>query len=541
MVLEEVGFTRTKSLSSQSKGPIMFAELAVTAPKSASQNNNPVCLRFVDTCQHEFNSLHTRLSSGTPLTVTDSAANTPPGSNVLVIDELWDTVSSHFTTHQWDMLQELIRKECNILWVTSGALLQTSHPHRATSHGLLRVIRNEEPHLRVVTLDVEESRDGNYAAAVRAIEVCLERLVASTEEFRNECEYVERGGLVYTSRVVQDEQLNEVKLEHVSGRAPRRVDFLAGDKARDQGQGPTPSFQLRAEQRGVIDSLYYSEESATGLPPPADGFVEIDVCAAGVNFKDVAVVMGWAAGDQNKLGLEGAGIVTRVPPSSNPPFKLGQRVVFLQEGSFANKVHVPVQAVHAIPDAMPFDVAASLPVAYLTALYALFDLGNLQRGQRVLVHSAAGAVGNAAMQICQHMGAEVYATVGNDEKRVFLRDEFGIPTERVFSSRNAEFGQGVMKATRGQGVDLVLNSLSGDLLEASWNVVAVGGTLVEIGKRDINDRNRLSMEPFGRGASFRALDLSLFTRWGKVVARYVSFNHRRHPWGVSHSTAVLTT
>ncbi|KAK4125871.1 hypothetical protein N657DRAFT_662264 [Parathielavia appendiculata] len=422
-----------------------------------------------------------------------------PGSNALV------------SPHQWDMLQELIQKECNILWVTSGSQLEVSRPHRATSHGLLRVIRNEEPHLRIVTLDVEEHENGDYAAAVGDVEACLNHLASPAEEYRNECEFVERAGLVYTSRVLKDDQHDEVKSEHVNGRPPRWSPWSC------------TMLWVRAERRGVIDFLHCKEKPNAGLPPPPNEFIEVDVCAAGVNFKDVAVAMGWAAGNQHKLGLEGANIVSRVGagvPSS--AFKPGQRVVFLQKGSFANRVHVPMQAVYAIPDAMSLDVAASLPVAYLTSLYALFDLGNLKRGQRVLIHSAAGAVGNAAMQICRYMGAEIYATVGNDEKRVFLQDAFGIPSHRIFSSRTAEFERKIMEATDGHGVDLVLNSLSGDLLEASWNTVAFGGTLVKIGKRDISDQNRLPMGPFNRGASFHALDLSLFTRWGEVVARLFS-------------------
>lgn len=113
----------------------------------------------------------------------------------------------------------------------------------------------------------------------------------------------------------------------------------------------------------------------------------------------------------------------------------------------------------------------------------------------------------------------MFATAGTPEKRNFIHEQFGIPHDHIFSSRTSAFAQGVLDATSGYGVDIVLNSLTGDLLEASWNLVAFGGTLVEIGKRDIADGNRLPMGPFSRGASFRALDLTQFTRWGPVVER----------------------
>lgn len=103
---------------------------------------------------------------------------------------------------------------------------------------------------------------------------------------------------------------------------------------------------------------------------------------------------------------------------------------------------------------------------------------------------------------------QIYVTVGNEEKRKYLEDTYGIPRSRMFSSRNTEFEQEILRSTDGKGVNVVINSLVGELLDASWRIVADGGTMVEIGKRDILDRNTLSMEPFDRNCSFRAVDLS---------------------------------
>lgn len=112
---------------------------------------------------------------------------------------------------------------------------------------------------------------------------------------------------------------------------------------------------------------------------------------------------------------------------------------------------------------------------------------------------------------------KIFATVGTDEKRSFLIDKFGIPSDHIFSSRSAEFSDQILQATKGRGVDLILNSLVGDLLDASWRICADGGTMVEIGKKDILDRNKLSMEPFDRNCSFRAVDLSHFNVMNDVV------------------------
>lgn len=121
-------------------------------------------------------------------------------------------------------------------------------------------------------------------------------------------------------------------------------------------------------------------------------------------------------------------------------------------------------------------------------------------------------------------------TVGTEEKRQFLMDTFGIPADHIFSSRSAEFARNIMAATNGYGVDVILNSLTGELLNESWSIIADGGTMVEIGKKDILDRNSLPMEPFGRNASFRALDFSYREISDALIAEYVLYSHPFFYW-----------
>jgi NADPH:quinone reductase-like Zn-dependent oxidoreductase len=113
----------------------------------------------------------------------------------------------------------------------------------------------------------------------------------------------------------------------------------------------------------------------------------------------------------------------------------------------------------------------------------------------------------------------VYATVGTDERRQFLEETFGIPSERIFSSRTTDFESKIMQLTGGYGVDIILNSVVGELLEASWNIIANGGTMIELGKKDISEQTRLSMEPFSRCASFRAMDLPVLSNAGEIISR----------------------
>lgn len=219
------------------------------------------------------------------------------------------------------------------------------------------------------------------------------------------------------------------------------------------------------------------------------------------------MTMGIVPENEFALGLEASGIVKRLGPGVER-FKVGDRVCFLNNGSYANRVQVSAERTHAIPDSMSFEDAATIPLVYLTSIYSLFNVANLRKHQSVLIHSAAGGLGIACVQLARYIGAEIYVTVSTEEKRMFLAENYGIPYDRMFSSRNTKFVKEILAATNGRGIDVIINSLTGELLDESWRITADGGTMVELGKKDIIDRNRLSMEPFDRNCSFRAVDFS---------------------------------
>jgi NADPH:quinone reductase-like Zn-dependent oxidoreductase len=162
---------------------------------------------------------------------------------------------------------------------------------------------------------------------------------------------------------------------------------------------------------------------------------------------------------------------------------------------------------------MTFEVAATVPVVFATAYYALFDLGRLQEDERVLIHAGAGGVGQSAIMLAQMIGAEIFVTVGSVEKKQFLMAQYGIPEDHILYSRDTSFARGIKRATNGEGVDVVVNSLAGDLLRETWECLAPFGRFVEIGKADITKNTRLDMLPFEYNVSFASVDLT------KVAAR----------------------
>lgn len=327
-----------------------------------------------------------------------------PQSMILILDELDGAIMTELDARQWKIIQQLIKHQCDILWVTTGAQMRVTNPTGAAIHGFLRVLRNEEPLLRLTTLDVGSASASK--ATMSAIHTTLGAIRrtdsnASTERFPIDYEFVERDGLVHISRVLPDTGLNTAAYEARSGRPAKEMDIHAARGC----------IRLRAEKIGSIEELVWGEVSVEPIPLAANR-VEVEVFAAGVNFKEVAVTLGIVPENEHLLGGEGAGIVTRVAPDV-AGFAPGQRVVFFEKGSFGNRVIMTSQRVRRISDAMTFEEAATVPAVFMTSMYALHRLAQVKRGHRVLIHSAAGGVGLSAIQLCQHVGAEVSALSNN--------------------------------------------------------------------------------------------------------------------------------
>jgi NADPH:quinone reductase-like Zn-dependent oxidoreductase len=138
-------------------------------------------------------------------------------------------------------------------------------------------------------------------------------------------------------------------------------------------------------------------------------------------------------------------------------------------------------------------------------------------GESVLIHAAAGGVGQAAIHIARHRNAEIYATVGSEEKKTLLINLYAIPEDHIFCSRHSSFAQGIKRMTKGRGVDVVLNSLSGELLKISVECIAPLARFVEIGKKDMYLRNKLSMAPFLNNIAFFSVNLGIIAEKAKPL------------------------
>jgi polyketide synthase 12 len=259
----------------------------------------------------------------------------------------------------------------------------------------------------------------------------------------------------------------------------------------------TASWRLAISRTGTPDALHLIDAGPPAAPGP--GEVRVAVRAAGVNFRDVMLSLGTYPGD-GYLGSEGAGVVEAVGPGVKR-LAPGDRVFGLLPGAFATTVVTDHRNLARIPAGWEFARAAAVPVAFLTAYYALVDLADVRQGDNVLVHSAAGGVGTAAVQLAAHLGARVHATAGPGKADTVRA--LGVDPDLISSSRGTAFAEEVRERTGGRGADVVIGALSGEALDASLAVCAPGGRYIEMGKTDVRDSATLPP-----GITYRAFDLA---------------------------------
>ena len=244
-------------------------------------------------------------------------------------------------------------------------------------------------------------------------------------------------------------------------------------------------YQLDTTKRGVMENLTLRPASRR---EPGPGEVEIRVHATGLNFRDVLNVLGMYPGEAGPPGSECSGEITAVGEGV-ADFKVGDPVLALAEGCFSNYTTTRAEMAAALPEGMTFEEGATIPIVFLTAYYCLHQLAGMKAGDKVLIHAAAGGVGLAAVQLAQKAGAEVYATAGSDEKREFLKS---LGVKNVMNSRTLDFAEEILESTKGRGIDIVLNSLSGDFISKSFSCLSTGGCFLEIGKIGIWDEAKVS-------------------------------------------------
>ena len=385
--------------------------------------------------------------------------------------------------HEWDQLKTLIFSASDSMWITRGATIESENPMSSLMTGMARCIRAENPSLALTTLDLDYQRPLDDITNINRFLQVLATTANTISHARPDWEYAVRENKILIPRILLDQGVNDLLSTFLVQPKPEQALFKKSERA----------LALRIGTTGRLDTLRFEDDPTYDRSLKVDD-VEIETKGVGLNFKDIMAAMGQL--QELDLGLDCSGIVSRVG-SEVKNIRPGDRVMTWTPGSFRSFVRSPQAMCARIPEGMSLGTAASLPVVYSTAYYALYEVARIRKGETVLIHCAAGGFGQAAIILAYHLGAEVFATVSSNTKKQVLINELGVPEDHIFNSRDDSFVSGIMRMTNQHGVNVVLNSLAGEALQNSWRCIAWFGRFVELGRKDIGKSETSSDNVYG--------------------------------------------
>jgi NADPH:quinone reductase-like Zn-dependent oxidoreductase/acyl carrier protein len=327
--------------------------------------------------------------------------------------------------------------------------------------GLGRAVTAELPELHCKLIDIERALPPARAAEMLAAEI-------SCESDENQV-------------ALGDGKRLALRLAHAEASIFGRENAVVAD--------PRNPVQMEIAVRGDFKQLRFVPQK---LKPPGPGEVQLRMLATALNFRDVLNALGMYPGDPGPLGVECIGEIVALGPGVSG-WSVGEQVMAMPFRGYCTYSNAPVNMIFRRPANLSLAEAATVLTGYLTAIYSLSHLGNMKAGDRVLIHAGAGGVGLAAVQLAQQAGAEIFATAGSPAKREYLR-QLGVP--HVMDSRSLDFAATIRELTAGQGIDLVLNSLTGPAITEGLSLLKPGGSFLEIGKNELlNPAQVLKINP----------------------------------------------
>ncbi|KAL2860774.1 type I polyketide synthase [Aspergillus lucknowensis] len=444
----------------------------------------------------------------TPRIQSLSELHDAPDSFCVFIDSAKRSfLASIASEDEFSKLKSVLLKPRGLLWVTP----ENDCPEYARIKGMLRILRLEDTARKLLHVaDIPLDPPQGAASVIAQLTLSLVEDMAPTA-FREQ-DFVWHKGILHVPRLRRLRETTEAFALEAGASICKKQEIWTR-------RGPENALRLSIHNTDNLDSIYFEQQnlSRTGLD---DDEILVQVDAVGISFKDVQTCLGtipWSP-----PGCEGAGTVVQVGAKVSH-VQAGDRVLYVMSGGgFSTYVRIRDLFARRVPQGIPTEVAASLPAAYMTALVCLDNVAQIKPGESVLVHAASGAVGQACINIAQSRGAVVFATAGSVEKRDFLHRTFAIPESRIYSSRTPEFREQLLNETDGKGVDVVINCLSGQLLQETWSLIAEFGRFIEIGKEDMLENSHLSMRNFLPNVTFATVSLDrYFPKRPEILQEYL--------------------
>ncbi|EEY14055.1 fatty acid synthase S-acetyltransferase [Verticillium alfalfae VaMs.102] len=435
------------------------------------------------------------------------------GKLCVVLTEIDSPFLAAPTESQFASVQKMLTTVQGALWVVRGAYAGSTSPESNMILGLSRTVRSEAV-LPFATMDLDGTSLFNDSEASSAIMKVFGLVFGvNALSLSRELEFMERRGEFFTPRIVRDEVMNEHVHRETNPDVVEAQPFGQGDR------------MLRMDFSVTGDVSHFVDDEA-GQAPVADDEVEFEVKAVGINLRDAVLAKSHVPdAERHAPGVEASGVITRIG-SAVTSFCVGDAIAALtfNSSAFATRARASASRVFKFPETLSFKDAASLPLAYCTAHYALIDQVRLEAGQRVLVHAAGSGIGQAALHLAQVIGAEVFVTVGSAEEKALVMGSFDVSEDHIFYSQDLSFGPAIRHVTANDGVDVVLNLLPGaESLRESWACLSRFGHLVDVERGDGNSGARLNLGQSNNNACFMSVDVFNLAQYRpKVVERLVA-------------------
>ena len=420
----------------------------------------------------------------------------PDGKIVVVTLELIQPFLACCDGSSFEHIKRVFSLAKGVVWLTSRGTMDCVNPLNSIVTGLMRSAGSENPLSRLLTVDIDVVHESPALAASILFQLICNTFGSGNVSGKMDFEYAIRKGKIFLPRLVEDEELNQSLDSGKGSRTLREEEFFQEHR----------NLALNIGTAGLLETLAWADTAHS--QELAQDQVRIEFRYGALNFRNLMVALGQLEGFHQMVN-ECSGIVLEVGTSAKSSFEVGDRVCMVGGDAYASSSVVSMHNACVIPDTMSLEVAASLPIAYTTAYYSLCTIADLQKGESVLIHSAAGGLGQAAVALARHIGATIFVTVGSSKKKSFMMSNFDIPEEHIFSSRLTNFSRGIKRLTGDKGVDVILNSLAADTVRESCACIGKFGRFIEVGERDASVNGRLDMEMFGRHAMFAAVDLAL--------------------------------
>ncbi|TAQ84788.1 hypothetical protein B7494_g6896 [Chlorociboria aeruginascens] len=380
-----------------------------------------------------------------------------------------------------------ILTECRqVLWVTLPAQKVTAK--RSIIRGFARSARAENENLTLVTLDIEQNISASGASRI-ILEVLRQQFASATEQPNlQELEYVFKNEQLLVPRLLADESINTF------------LSMQLGEPKIELGlfHQVGKSFTLDARTPGKIQSLRFVENS---LFPLGDDELEVTVQAFGIDASDIPIILGQSKGSTLS---ECSGMISAIGRNITN-FQVGDFVVVVGGRAYTSLIRIPAYKAAKLPINMSYIDGATKPAPLMSAYYALTELANLRKGQKVLIHDACSSIGRAALQLSKNVGAEIFATVADTDDYGAI-EAYGIPGSHILSMKSGAFKESILKHTKNRGINVVLNSASSDLQE-SWDCIAPFGVFIDLEGAVSQKSKRLDIGTQGKSARYISFNL----------------------------------